>query len=127
MDPVTQYLAHQGIETSPAYFETSQFEWGKRWDHQHWSMVYRVDDNTLTICDFSSKGNTHGIGSAVLQLVEELKNIRRKVSQINKIRGMVIYDAGLPAQRVARQALHDVLIEKGAKEVVEEGATWLVY
>ena len=127
MDPVTQYLTHQGIDVHPAYFETSQFEWGKRWDTPHWSMVYRVDDTTLTICDFVSKGNTSGIDSAVSQLVEELKTIRRKVSQIQQVRGMVIYDAGLPAQRLARKALHDVLLHQGAKEVHQDGSIWLVY
>ncbi|QDO84245.1 secretion protein [Shewanella psychropiezotolerans] len=127
MDPVTQYLAHQGIEVSPAYFETSQFEWGKRWDSQHWSLVYRVDDSTLTICDFSSKGNNTGISSAVSELIEQLKVIRRKVPQIKQIRGMVIYDAGLPVQRLTRKALHDVLVQQGAKEVNQDGNTWLVY
>ncbi|MEI8599895.1 hypothetical protein P4S55_01200 [Shewanella sp. PP-Sp27a-2] len=60
MDSVSQYLARQGVAVSPAYFENSQFEWGKCWDTPHWSMVFRVDDNTLTICDFCSKGNTSG-------------------------------------------------------------------
>ncbi|NRD74525.1 secretion protein [Shewanella sp. VB17] len=127
MDPVTQYLANKGIEVRPAYFESSQFEWGKRWDNPHWSMVYRVDEHTLTICDFTSKGNTSGIDSAVSQVIEQLKIIRRKVSQIQQVRGMVIYDVGLPAQRRARKVLHDVLLHQGAKEVNQDGATWLVY
>lgn len=127
MDPVTQYLAKQGIEVSSAYFESSQFEWGKSWDTQHWSLVYRVDDNTLTICDFSSKGNNTGISSAVSQLVEQLKLIRHRVPEIKQIRGMVIHDACLPTLGLARKALQNVLIKQGAKQVNQADGTWLVY
>ncbi|MCU7986216.1 MULTISPECIES: secretion protein [Shewanella] len=127
MDSVSQYLARQGVTVSPAYFENSQFEWGKCWDSPHWSMVYRVDENTLTICDFCSKGNTSGVSSAVLQLVEQLRHLRRSLPDIQQIRGMVIHDAGRPAQRLARQALREVLLKQGAKEVNQNGETWLVY
>jgi hypothetical protein len=127
MDPVSQYLARQGIVVSPAYFESSQYEWGKRWDNQHWSLVYRVDETTLTLCDFCSKGNTVGISSAVLQLAEQLRQLRRQLPDIKQVRGMVIQDAGLPQQRIARQALREALLKLGAREVAQNGETWLVY
>ena len=127
MDSASEYLARQGVVVSPAYFESSEFEWGKQWESTHWSLVFRVDGNTLTICDFCSKGTTSGVSSAVLQLVEQLRRVRKNVPAITQIRGMVIQDAGLPLQRLARKALREVLLKQGAKEVQQDGATWLVY
>ncbi|MEI8599894.1 hypothetical protein P4S55_01195 [Shewanella sp. PP-Sp27a-2] len=59
--------------------------------------------------------------------MEQLRHLRRSLPDIQQIRGMVIHDAGRPTQRLARQALREVLLKQGAKEVNQNGETWLVY
>lgn len=127
MDPVTRYLARQGIQTTDDYFQNSALHWGQRWEHPMWSLVYRVDDNILIICEFKSKGEPVGISSAVSQFINKLRTMRREIKDISEIRGLVIEDGGLPKDRETLKTFRKQFLLQGAKERVIDGDNWLVY
>ncbi|WP_299006988.1 secretion protein [uncultured Shewanella sp.] len=127
MDPVTRYLARQGIKTTDDYFENSALHWGQRWEHPMWSLVYRVENDVLIFCEFKSKGDPVGISSAVSQFINKIRVLRRDIKEIKEIRGLIIEDGGHPKDRLTRQAFRKQFLLQGAKERMIDGDNWLVY
>ncbi|MGB0895571.1 MAG: secretion protein [Parashewanella sp.] len=128
MDAVTEYLHNKGIEVQPAYFGNSFYEYGKVWDSEHWSMIYRLDEGSLTVCNFTSKDNTNGMSSAVLQMVEKLKQIKKDVAEVKQITGKVLIDEGFQVQKDQHRAFHSILLKQGAREELgNDGTLWLIY
>ncbi|MGL4858820.1 MAG: hypothetical protein ACRC5A_03600 [Enterobacteriaceae bacterium] len=127
MDPVTRYLATQGIEVTPAYFGKSRLEIGKRWEAPNWFIIYRVEGDELIICQFTSKKKNGGLSSAVKQFTDKLRGIRRHVPQIKRFRGLIIDDSSPLLPRTEMKELKAILMQMGAREEVIEGEKWLVY
>ncbi|WP_299493673.1 secretion protein [uncultured Shewanella sp.] len=127
MDPVTRYLARQGIKTTDDYFKGSALHWGQRWEHPMWSLVYRVEKDVLIFCEFKSKGDPVGISSAVSQFINKIRVLRRDIKEIKEIRGLILEDGGLPEERLTRQTFRKQFILQGGKERVIDGDNWLVY
>ncbi|MCL1078524.1 secretion protein [Parashewanella spongiae] len=127
MDPVTNYLTKLGVDIKPAYFGSSNYEWGKCWDTPQWTLIYRLDENALTVCEFTSKDKASGISSAVLQMVEQLKRLKKNVAEVSNVRGRVLLDNGSAQERERHQVFHDILLKQGAKEIDQEDGSWIVY
>ncbi|MBE8167553.1 MAG: secretion protein [Shewanella sp.] len=127
MDAVTNYLSKQGVDIKPAYFGSSNYEYGKCWDTPQWTLIYRLDENSLTVCEFTSKVETSGLNSAVLKALEQLKKIKKELIEVKHIRGRVLLDNGSAKEREHRKNFHNILLKIGAKEVEQEDGRWIVY
>ncbi|WP_133405621.1 secretion protein [Parashewanella tropica] len=127
MDEVTYHLQQQGIVVQPAYFGESQFEYGKRWETEHWRLIYRVEDHVMTICEIESKSKPEGIRGAMLDVISQLKKFKKEITSLKSIRGRVLTEFGSPQERERRQLQEKLYLKQGAKKVENEEGIWLVY
>ncbi|AIC22544.1 hypothetical protein EY04_27620 [Pseudomonas chlororaphis] len=128
-DPVTDYLKQQGFTPEVAYFEASGFVMGWRVRFTDFEWVYRVEDGTLTVCDFTAVQDNQGRGTsrAVSQLVSLIQQLGRDVRGLLRVRGRFMAQFAHSELNQARERLANVLLAKGAKWRVMEGEYWLVY
>ncbi|MHC8397971.1 type III secretion system effector protein SseE [Pseudomonas sp. MDT1-17] len=128
-DPVTDYLKQQGFTPEVAYFEASSFVMGWRVSFDDFTWVYRVEDGTLTVCDFTAVQDTQGKeGSrAVSQFVSLIQRIGRDVRGVQRVRGRFMEPLAPLVLKQTRERLANVLLAKGAQWRAIEGESWLVY
>lgn len=128
-DPVTDYLRQQGFTPEVAYFEASGFFMGWRVSFDDFAWVYRVEDGTLTVCDFTAVQDTQGKeGSrAVSQFVSLIQRIGRDVRGVQRVRGRFMEQLAHLAFTQTRERLANVLLAKGAQWRDIDGESWLVY
>lgn len=128
-DPVSVYLKRHGFAPEVAYFEGGGFVMGWRLCLGDFTWVYRVDGDTLTVCDLTAVQDPQGQGSgrAVSQFVALIQRIGREVSGVRRVRGRFMEQFAVPELNLARQRLADVLLAKGAQWQDMEGDAWLVY
>ncbi|MBV4465811.1 hypothetical protein KVG95_21015 [Pseudomonas sp. SWRI79] len=127
VDPVTQFLRSQGLQPEVAYFERSDFVIGWRIHLGDLELVYRLEEDTLIVCDFTAKEGAQGTSGAVAQFVHLIHRIERNVQQLHAVRGMFIERIANPELNGVRERLASVLEAKGASWQEVDGKPWLVY
>lgn len=128
-DPVTTYLFAQGFAPELAYFEASGFVMGWRVGFDEFTWVYRVDADTLTVCDFTARHESQDkeSGRAVSAFIALIQQIGCEVAGLKRVRGRFIETLADEALKQSRERLAIVLQAKGAKWQELEGEPWLVY
>lgn len=127
IDPVTQFLKSQSLQPEVAYFEKSEFVMGWQVQLGDFGLVYRFEDTTLTVCDFTAIEGAKGTSGAVSQFISLIHRIERHVKEISSVRGRFIDEVANVGINQPRERLAKVLIAQGASWQEVEGELWLVY
>jgi hypothetical protein len=127
MDGVTNYLKAQGMRPEPAYFGESSFRVGWRVSVNDLELVYRVDGDSLVICDFAAVAGTDGASDAVTTFIRLVHRIERDGVPLRDVRGMLFETASNPALNALRRRLAIVLEGQGAYWREIDGDWWLHY
>ncbi|MBB6155175.1 hypothetical protein HDC30_002398 [Pseudomonas sp. JAI115] len=128
-DPVTTYLLPQGFVPEVAYFEGSGFVVGWQVGFDDFTWVYRLDGDTLTVCDFTAQTDSQdgASGRAVSRFVALIRQIGREVEGVLQVRGRFIESMADAALNQSRERLAKILLSQGATWQEMEGEPWLVY
>lgn len=127
IDPVTQFLKSQGLQPEVAYFEKGDFVMGWQVHLGDFELVYRFEDNTLTVCNFTAIEGTKGTSGAISQFIFLVHRIGRHIKQLYSVRGRFVEILSSPEINRVRERLANVLISKGASWQIIDGDSWLVY
>ncbi|AZE49984.1 hypothetical protein C4K04_4320 [Pseudomonas chlororaphis] len=127
IDPVTLFLKLQGLQPEVAYFEKSDFVVGWQVHLGDFELVYRFEDNTLTVCSFTAIEGAKGTSGAVSQFIFLIHRIERYVKELYSVRGRFIDSIANPEINQVRERLANVLMAKGASWQEIDGESWLVY
>ncbi|MDI2590420.1 hypothetical protein NYP20_13305 [Pseudomonas sp. N3-W] len=127
IDPVTQFLKSQGLQPEVAYFEKSEFVMGWQVQLGDFELVYRFEDSTLTVCNFTAIESAKGTSGAVSQFISLIHRIERYVKELSSVRGRFIDSVANSQINQVRERLAKVLVAQGASWEEVEGESWLVY
>jgi hypothetical protein len=127
IDPVTQFLKSQGLQPEVAYFEKSEFVMGWQVQLGDFELVYRFEDSTLTVCNFTAIESAKGTSGAVSQFISLIHRIERYVKELSSVRGRFIDSVANSQINQVRERLAKVLMAQGASWEEVEGESWLVY
>ena len=127
IDSVTQFLKSQGLQPEVAYFEKSDFVIGWRVHLRDFELVYRFEDNTLTVCNFTAIEGAKGTSGAVSQFIFLIHRIERHIKQLYSVQGRFVESFASPEINQVRERLANVLMAKGASWQEIDGESWLVY
>lgn len=126
-DGVTNYLVAQGMRPEPAYFGQSSFRVGWRVRVNDLELVYRLDGDSLVICDFAAADGTEGASDAVTTFIRLIHRIERGGVPLRDVRGMLFETASNPSLNALRLRLATVLEAQGAYWREIDGDWWLHY
>lgn len=127
IDPVTQFLKSQGLQPEVAYFGKSEFVIGWQVQLGDFELVYRFEDSTLTVCNFTAIESANGTSGAVAQFISLIHRIERNVNELSSVRGRFIESVANAGINQVRERLSKVLVAQGASWESVEGESWLVY
>lgn len=127
IDPVTQFLKSQGLQPEVAYFEKSEFVMGWQVKLGDFELVYRFEDSTLTVCNFTTNESAKGTSGAVSQFISLIHRIERYVKELSSVRGRFIDSVANSQINQVRERLAKVLMAQGAYWKRVEDEYWLVY
>lgn len=127
IDPVTQFLKSRGLQPEVAYFEKSEFVMGWQVQLGDFELVYRFEDRTLTVCNFTAIESAKGTSGAVSQFISLIHRIERHVKKMSSVRGRFIDSLANAEINQVRERLAKVLMAQGASWESIEGESWLVY
>ena len=127
IDPVTQFLKSQGMQPEVAYFEKSEFVMGWHLQLGDFELVYRFEDSTLTVCEFTAIETAKGTSGAVSQFISLIHRIERHVKELSSVRGRFIDSVANSKINKVRERLANVLMAEGASWQEIDGEPWLVY
>ncbi|AJY42128.1 secretion protein [Burkholderia humptydooensis] len=126
-DGVTNFLVAHGMRPEPAHFGQSSFRVGWRVRVNDLELVYRLDGDSLIICDFVAAEGTNGASDAVATFIRLIHRIERGNVPLRDVRGMLFETASNPSINELRRRLASVLEAQGAYWRKIDGDWWLHY
>ena len=90
-------------------------------------LVYRFEDRTLTVCNFTAIESAKGVSGAVSQFISLIHRIERHVKELSSVRGRFINSLANAEINQVRERLANVMMAQGASWQEVEGEFWLVY
>ncbi|WP_240674618.1 secretion protein [Burkholderia stabilis] len=127
MDGVTNFLVAQGMHPEPAYFGQSSFRVGWRVRLNDLELVYRLDGDSMVVCDFAAVESANGVSDAVATFIRLIHRIERSGVPLRDVRGMLFETASNPSLNDLRRRLATVLEAQGAYWREIDGELWLHY
>ncbi|KVW47275.1 secretion protein [Burkholderia ubonensis] len=126
-DGVTNFLVAHGMRPESAYFGQSSVRVGWRVRVNDLELVYRLDGDSLIICDFVAAEETNGASDAVATFIRLIHRIERAKVPLRSVRGMLFETASNPSISELRRRLASVLEAQGAYWREIDGDWWLHY
>lgn len=131
-DAVTTYLQAQGEQLEAVYFERSHFFLGWRLVRAAMTVVYRLEQEQLIICDFSTENEGVQSRRAAYEFVQFVHEIKQNVKQVQCVKGTFFFPLANPQVAEMRRRWIAFLERQGAhwettQEVDGQMQKWLVF
>lgn len=123
-EKINACIMQLGFIPEKCFYENTAFFLGWKVSVDDFTFVYRIENETLLICELHTNKRRGGLGNVLRPLMKVLYTITNSVSEIKYTRAMIRQTGG-EYENAVRQKMVDYLLKQGGRVFYDNDDRWI--
>lgn len=123
-EKINACIMQLGLIPEKCFYENTAFFLGWKVSVENFTFVYRLENETLLICDLHANKPKAGLGNVLRPLMQVMNTLVSQVSEIKYTRAMIRQTGG-EQENAVRQKMVDFLLKQGGRVFYDNDDRWI--